>query len=90
MSPTRPRGPFQRIATALLFVAFAAPSASALVDGTRASRVNTHTVLGGSAIIGNTVLASTNGGVVNDTQLTPGQTIASLSAAPADAQLVAA
>jgi uncharacterized repeat protein (TIGR01451 family) len=82
---------FSSVARAAFALLLLGPvTASALVDGTPPALWHKHTAQGDSAIIGNTVLASNSGGVVNDIVLGSQFTISTLSSAPADGQLVAA
>lgn len=64
--------------------------ALAVVDGERHQLWKKHTVQGGSVIIGNTLLASTNAGVINDIPLSPAETFATLTGLPQDATLAGA
>lgn len=75
---------------ALLLASSVATNASALVDGDRHQLWKKHTVQGGSITIGNTLLASTSAGVINDIPLQPSETFATITGLPSDAAVVAA
>lgn len=85
-----PRRSLRPSALAAILISLVSAQALALVDGDRHQLWKKHTVQGGSVIIGNTLLASTNAGVVNDVRLQPSETFASLSGLPDDASLIGA